>query len=94
MALEDLLSNSNYTLSLKGERGPQFDYPIMNSPLHYQYSSIGDPSIPPFTNGNIVTPRPANSRLDALDTQRPTAPNAKYNPNSSYRDNPPNGAFF
>lgn len=94
MALEDLLYNNNYTLSLKGQPGPIFDYPVKNSPLHYQYSSIGNPSVPSFVNNGVVVPRPQNSQLDALDTNRPTSQFAKYGPNSKYSDNPPAGAFL
>lgn len=94
MALEDLLFNNNYNLSLRGQPGPTFDYPLLNSPLHYQYSNLGNPNVPPFANGNVVTNRPPNSKLDALDTQRPTAPNARYTPNNTYKDNPPLGAFL
>jgi len=58
MALEDLLFNNNYNLSLKGQRGIQFDYPLLNSPLHYQYSNLGIPNVPAFANGGVVTNRP------------------------------------
>jgi len=45
MSLEQtLLNGTQTTLGFNGNQGPQFDYPLMNSPIHYQFSTIGNPT--------------------------------------------------
>ena len=45
MSLEAKLLNGDSNLGFNGNPGPAFDYPIQNSRIHYNYSTVGNPLV-------------------------------------------------